>query len=217
MLAQKKGMLQMNTEERAALETRLSTTMVTQWESFQDERRKFEEARDAAVERKREESAAKEKAKYDQLLDLQITEAAARQKSAKLRNKLLGLLVAILGTAGGSGAYVAIQPRPAKADPNAVKAAVESAERADKKRIEAVEVKVERLGSAQVEAQVAQSAGVEYIVDKIDAANPRSADKIPEPPEVEAARIRSESIKKKKRKAEVLGTKYDPFADLPKP
>ena len=68
-----------------------------------------------------------------------------------------------------------------------------------------------------VDARITQSAGVEYIALKIDAASPKAADKVEEPEEVEAARIRSGEIKKKKRRAEVLGEKYDPFEDLPKP
>jgi len=207
----------MNTEERAALDAQLTTTMTTQWSEFQRERRQWEEEKDAARERKRAESAAEDKAKYDQLLDLQIKDAEERQKAAKLRNKLLGVLIALLSTAGGSGVYMAAQPTPEKVEPKEVKEAVVKAEKADKARIEAVEVKVERLGSASVDSQVAQSAGVEYIVKKIDAASPKVADEVEEPPEVEAARIRSDEIKTKKRRAEVLGKKYDPFEDLPAP
>ena len=193
----------MNTEERAALETQLSTTMVTQWSEFQKERRKWEEDRDVATQRKHDESAAKERAKYDQLLDLQIKDAGERQKAAKLRNRL-------------PGAYIAAAA-PQKVEPKEVKAAVESAKDASEIRFKEAEKKIERLGTAQVASQVAQSAGVEYIADKIDAAHPKVAGVTKEPPEVEAARVRSEGIRKKKRRAELLGAHYDPFEDLPSP
>ena len=129
----------------------------------------------------------------------------------------MAALIAIIVPAGGTGAYMAAQPEPVKVEPKEVKTAVEDASTASERRFMAAEEKIERLGTASVNSQVVQSAGVEYIVDKIDAASPRAADKVDEPPEVEAARIRATAIKKKKRKAEVLGTKYDPFEDLPKP
>jgi hypothetical protein len=212
----KRGLPAVNTEERAALESQLSTTMVTQWSEFQKERRQWEEDRDAATQRKHDESAARERAKYDQLLDLQIKDAGERQKAAKLRNRLLGALIALLTTAGGSGAYIAAAA-PQKVEPKEVKAAVESAKDASEIRFKEAEKKIERLGTAQVASQVAQSAGVEYIADKIDAAHPKVAGVTKEPPEVEAARVRSEGIRKKKRRAELLGAHYDPFEDLPSP
>ncbi len=217
MQAPKRIRPRMNTEERVDLESRLSTTMTTQWTEFQKERRQWEEEKDAARERRREELADKERAKYDQLLDLQIEDADERQKAAKLRNKLLAALIALLTTAGGWGGYMVVQPAESKVESKEVKDAVVDAKDASEKRFLDAEGKIERLGTAQVHSQVAQSAGVKYIVDKIDAASPRAKGKIKEPHEVEAARIRADDIIKKKRRAELLGTKYDPFADLPAP
>lgn len=207
----------MNTEERAHLEAGLSTTLTKQMEEFRRERKAWahQKAEEEAAER--EAKAKADKDKYDRLLELQQEAEEQRIRSSKNLNRILAALVTILTAAGGSGAYIAAQPEPAKVEPKEVKATVEANSRAQVQRIEAVEGKVEQLGTAAVESQVQQSAGVEYIVEKIDKAHPRSAEAVDEPEAVEEARIRAEAIQKKKRKAKVLGTKYDPFADLPGP
>lgn len=207
----------MNTEERAHLEAGLSTTVKRHMEEFRKQREGWEKQRADELAAKRDAEAEEQKRRYEQLLEYQAEEAKEKAKSRKLRNQLLAALIAVITTGGGTGAYMAAQPGPQRVEPKEVKEAVVEADRADKRRMDVVESKVERLGSAQVEGQIAQSAGVEYIANKIDAASPKAADKVDEPPEVEAARIRADAIKKKKRKAEVLGTKYDPFEDLPKP
>jgi hypothetical protein len=207
----------MDTVDREHLETNLSSTMTRQLEEFRKERAAWEQQKAEEEAEKREQEAKAMREKYEKLIEIQTQEAEERSESRKLRNKLLGAVIAILTAAGGTGGYFAVQPEPQRVETKEVQETVVSKTGAIESRVGKLEGKMERVGSAQVDSQIQQAEGVAYIVDKIDTAHPRSADKVDEPKVVEEARIRSTEIQKKKRRAEVLGEKYDAFEDLPKP
>lgn len=210
----------MDTIEREQFQDTLTTTLQRKWDEFREERQAWEEKIAEERQKKLEDQAAAEKKKYDQLLELSTREAQERVDAAKFRNKLLAALVALVGAAGGTGGYFATQPKGESAETKETKDVKETVMRqgsALDSRVGDVESKVQALGTVAVEQQMQQSASTEFIVGKIDAAHPRTADKVDEPEEVEAARIKTEAIQKKKRRAKVLGEKYDPFDDLPKP
>jgi len=217
MAADKEAHTRMDTSEREVLQASLSTTLTKQMEEFRQERAAWEtrNAQDEAT--KREDEAKAMRDKYEALIEIQTKEAEERSESRKLRNRLLGAVIAILTAAGGTGGYFAVQPSPARVDGKDVQDTVVWKAAAIQTRVEDVEDKVERLGTAQVDVQIQQAEGVSYIVDKIDAAHPRTAAQTTEPEAVEKARIRATDIQKKRRTSEILGGKYDPFDDLPRP
>lgn len=153
-----------DTRERERLmEDRMTTTMLTRVEEYE------QSIRDAKALKERS-----DKDKYDKLLNLSVVEGEERVKAAKLRNKLLGLLVVIFGAV--STWVVAFKPPDtvAAVQPSDVQATVEAVGATEDNRLD----KVETIQKASVEAILDQQVQIDesfrLVGDKLDAADKRS-------------------------------------------
>lgn len=187
----------------------------------QNEKRRAE-AREAEERQKREQqekAAQTQQALLEQLLTAQVQEAEQKAKRDKILIQILGALLALITGGGGATAYmVTRQPTEdeaaAKAQP--VVDTVEKSSNAMQSRVEKAEKKIERLGTIAVEQQVQLSDGIEYIGKKIDAAHPRTAEAVDEPPSVKAAKTKADTIKRTRGVEKLFQDEdpSDPFAGL---
>jgi len=195
----------------------------TTLEAKLSELRAYQEQMEAEKDKKRkEEEAARKKVQDDavsQLLQLQVKEAEERAKRQGLWNKILAALAVILtGVAGTVGVVATRAPTPEQKEQEAapVIERVEQEGAQIEKRIKANEDKVERLKDLALEQQVQISDSSEYIVKKIDAAHPRTADDVERPKTMDAANTKADAIKKKRasEQREAIEAEVDPFAGL---
>lgn len=164
---------------------------------------------------------AEQETLVNNLLQQQVEEAEQKAERGRMVNKILTAVVALVGTAGGTGFYftaqsskeAAVEAAAAERASHAEPAALRSLD----KRVNLTERKIERLGEIAVEQQVQLSDSIEYIGKKIDAAHPSQRDKVKEPESVKAAKTRASKIKMRKG-ANALFTDTqdptDPFSDL---
>lgn len=204
----------------AELHRKITHDVNTTMETKISELRKLQAEADA---RQRQEAAERKKAqeeKLDALLQLQVDQAEQQKNRQVLLNRLLAALVTIVTAAAGGGVYLGTRqnqnPQDA-ADTVQMKEAVEAQGEGIEKRIELNEKKVERLKDVALEQQVQLSDSTEYIIQKIDAAHPRSPDiETPEAESVEKAKKKADAIKraKEREKKELFEEDVDPFAGL---
>ena len=204
----------------AELHRKITHDVNTTMETKISELRKLQAEADA---RQRQEAAERKKAqeeKLDALLQLQVDQAEQQNNRQVLLNRLLAALVTIVTAAAGGGVYLGTRqnqnPQDA-ADTVQVKEAVEAQGEGIEKRIELNEKKVERLKDVALEQQVQLSDSTEYIIQKIDAAHPRSPDiASPEAESVEKAKKKAAAIKRSKEREskELFEENVDPFAGL---
>ncbi len=184
-----------------------------------EQRRAEERAREEVEKAETHAKAArKQEALIGDLLTAQVEEAQLRAKKQGTLNKILAALLTLMTTGGGTGVYLAMQKPTEDQKRESAKPVTESidASRVEvEARIESNAKKIGRLGEIAIEQQVQLSDGVEFIGDKIDAAHPKTKNKVDRPDSVDAAKKRATKIKKSKG-AEALFKEdpTDPFAGL---
>jgi len=198
----------------------LLCTEISQLKELQEANEKRRaEAREAEERKKAEqqEKAAKtQQALLEQLLTAQVQEAEQKAKRDKVLIQILGALLALITGSGGATVYM-VTRQPTEAE--TARPVVEQVEQSSSKmqnRVEKAEKKIERLGTIAVEQQVQLADGIEFIGAKIDAAHPRTAEAVEEPPSVRAAKTKAAKIKARKGSAELFRDidPSDPFAGL---
>lgn len=178
---------------------------------------------DSQTQRYREEDEVK--TLLEKMLEQQATEAQHKAQRWQFAMRyVVGPVVAFLVGGGAVGGYtLANQPKRPSPDELTTEAAESAASKTSlpiKLRVGDLESKVQRLGIAVVEQQVQLSEGIQYIADKIDAAHPSKADKIPVPETVKAASDKAAEIERLKQVDALLdGNRSggDPFSRLPAP
>ena len=151
---------------------------------------------------------------------LQLEEAELVAKRQGLWNKLLAALVSLLTAVAAGGVYVGLRPQPVtEQEAKPVLEKVEAVNRETSAEIEArvskAEAKIERLKDVALEQQVQLSESTDYIVRKIDAAHPRTADAVQVPPSVKQAKDKADAIKREReQRSEEMFPETDPFAGI---
>lgn len=152
--------------------------------------------------------------------DLQEEEARERNERSKLQTRLLGLVIAILGSGGGviawSNAQYPTREEQTKEVAAPIVEAVKTKTRDVESRVSTLEKKAEILKNIALEIQVQVSEDGEYTRELIKAANPRLKNKdIQEPQSVREARRRAKAIKAAQdRRKENTRDMVDPFAGV---
>ena len=152
--------------------------------------------------------------------DLQEEEARERNERSKLQTRLLGLVIAILGSGGGviawSNAQYPTREEQTKEVAAPIVEAVKTKTRDVESRVSTLEKKAEILKNIALEIQVQVSEDGEYTRELIKAANPRLKTKdIQEPQSVREARRRAKAIKAAQdRRKENTRDIVDPFAGV---
>lgn len=196
---------------------------------FRDEISHLRQLQDATDKRRAQEEAAKKAAQaaaaekqedlLQQLLTAQVAEAHERIKKQSTLNKILAAVLVVLTGSGGAGVYfgtrvASVEQKAEDAAP--VVKSVADGSRQIEARVDQAEKKIERLGEFAVDQQVQLSDSVEYLSEKIDAVNPKSAGKVLMPATVRAARMKADAIKR--RRGESAVSPYtdptDPFDGL---
>jgi len=152
-----------------------------------------------------------------------LKESAERVKNQQLWNRVLGIGLTLITVGGGIGLsyFKAESESKGEAQSKEIVTSVESEIAEVESRVDLTEKKIERLGAIAIEQQVQIADSIEYIGDKIDAVHPSQKDavEVTDYPTVEAARKKSEQIKRR-RGVEKLFTPQedptDPFAGLQK-
>lgn len=182
------------------------------------QRREVEEAEQRVTKAAAERKQVQEE-KLDALFQLQVESAEARNKRQQLWNRLLATLVTVLTATAGGGIYLGTR-RPTEEE-KAEEAApvIREVERESKeveKRVEKAEQKIERLKDVALEQQVQISDSTEYIVEKIDAAHPKTADSVEKPESLKRAKTKADAIKRKRaaEKKVLFEEDTDPFAGI---
>jgi hypothetical protein len=151
----------------------------------------------------REEARKKREKKDAELLELQVSEARAREKRQKLTNKLLGALVVLAGAV--TTWFTALRPAPdPEIRPEDVQATVKAQGFEEAGRLNEVERQQSSLRDAVLDQQVQIAESVELITDKIDAAHPRTADKVDESKYEAVARAKKRAKKIREARGDSL-------------
>lgn len=165
-----------------------------------------------AEEERRRLAAEEERAN----INASLLESQHRANLAQTKAKTLQTFVAAgvtVMTTLGAGAVWAIN----RVEESALKAKAlqDRAERVDHdlddvgQRIDEHERKIKQLGRAVVETQIQLSDGTDYLAKKIDAANPRAADKVEPPPTVQKAKTRVDQIKRASKVDDLFSADID--------
>jgi len=205
----------------AELHRKITHDVNTTMETKISELRALQAEADARQQREAAERKKAQEEKLDALLQLQVDQAEQQKQRQVLLNRLLATLVTVVTAAAGGGVYLGVRrhdqnPQDA-ADTVKMTKAVEEQGQGIEKRIELNEKKVERLKDVALEQQVQLSDSTEYIIQKIDAAHPRSPDiASPEAESVEKAKKKAAAIKRSKEREskELFEENVDPFAGL---
>jgi len=205
------------------IETKLTAGLDQQYEKVQKMHEEMMQVFQKEEGRRREREVSAEhriEAHSAMMRDLQEQEARERNERSKLQTRLLGLVIAILGSGGGVIAWSNAQyPTPEERSQEVaapIVEAVKSNTQDVESRVSTLEKKAEILKNIALEIQVQVSEDGEYTRELIKAANPRLKSKgIVEPESVREAREKAKVIKESaRRRKENTRSIVDPFAEV---
>jgi len=205
------------------IETKLTAGLDHQYEKVQKMHEEMMAVFQKEESRRREREVSAEhriEAHSAMMRDLQEQEARERNERSKLQTRLIGLVIAMLGSGGGAIAWSNAQYPTREEQTKEVAAPIVETVRTKTKdvesRVSTLERKVEILKNIALDIQVQVSEDGEYTRKLIKAANPRLKSKdIVEPESVREARKKAKMIKESaSRRKEDTRSIVDPFAGV---
>ncbi len=206
-----------------SVDRKIDTKLEEQYEKVQEMHEEMLQVFQREEVRRREREVSAEhriEAHSAMMRDLQEEEARERNERSKLQTRLLGLVIAILGSGGGviawSNAQYPTREEQTKEVAAPIVEAVKTKTKDVESRVSTLEKKAEILKNIALEIQVQVSEDGEYTRELIKAANPRLKNKdIQEPQSVREARRRAKAIKAAQdRRKENTRDMVDPFAGV---